>query len=115
MEKKEKPLLHSIIGMRGIACIFIVCFHYFCLYIDNRGLGAAALPLAPYSEFFFTYSKNAVELFFMLAGFLTAYHYRDRITGLSPRAFFRKHYGKLLIPSVLVTLWAFATRSSSCI
>ena len=108
MEKREKPLLQSIVGMRGIGCLFIACFHYYCLYIDDRGLGVADLPLAPHSEFFFTYSKNAVELFFMLAGFLTAYHYRDKIIGMSPWVYIKRHYARLLLPSVWVTLWAFA-------
>lgn len=105
-ENEKSPILHSITGMRGIACLFIVCYHYYCLYIDDMGLGLEGAPLAPYSELFFEYSKNAVELFFMLAGFLTAYHYRDKIAGMSPWDYFRKHYVKLLIPSVIVTLWA---------
>lgn len=112
MMKKEismedrKPVLQSITGMRGIACLFIVCYHYFCLSIDDPGLGMEALPFGPRAEFFFVYAKNAVELFFMLAGFLTAYHYRERITDLSFGAYFKKHYGKLLIPSLLVNAWA---------
>ncbi len=92
--------------MRGIACLFIVCYHYFCLYIDDPGLGRTALPFYPHSEFFFEYSKNAVELFFMLSGFLTAFHYREKIASLSPWAYLKKHYGKLFIPSVIVNLWA---------
>ena len=42
----------------------------------------------------------------MIAGLLTAYHYRDRIAKLSPVAYFKKHYLKLLIPSLVVNLWA---------
>ena len=28
---EKKPVLKSITGMRGIACLFIVCYHYYCL------------------------------------------------------------------------------------
>ena len=107
IEKKEHGF-DSITGMRGIACLFIMCFHYYCLYIDDPGLGNQAMPLYPYSEFFFLYSKNAVELFFMLSGFLTAYHYRKKIASMNPWEYMKKHYGKLIIPSVIVTIWALA-------
>ena len=93
--------------MRGIASLFIVSYHYYCLNIDDRGLGIAALPFGPGAHFFFEYAKNAVELFFMIAGFLTAYQYRERIAKLSPVKYFKKHYLKLLIPSLVVNLWAF--------
>ena len=107
IEKKEHGF-DSITGMRGIACLFIMCFHYYCLYIDDPSLGNQAMPLYPYSEFFFLYSKNAVELFFMLSGFLTAYHYRKKIASMNPWEYMKKHYGKLIIPSVIVTIWALA-------
>ncbi|MBQ8081833.1 MAG: acyltransferase family protein, partial [Clostridia bacterium] len=104
--RDRKLVLQSITGLRGIACLFIVCYHYFCLFIDDPGLGMEALPFGAHAEFFFVYAKNAVELFFMLAGFLTAYHYRGRIADLSFGAYFKKHYGKLLIPSLIVNAWA---------
>ena len=69
-------------------------------------MGAEALPFGAGAEFFFTYSKNAVELFFMLSGFLTAYHYRNRIATMAPLTYAQKHYFRLLIPSVLVNAWA---------
>ncbi len=105
MKEKERTFT-ALTGMRGIACLFIVCYHYFCLYMDDPGLGIQALPFYPHSEFFFAYSKNAVELFFMLSGFLTAFHYREKIASLSPGEYLKKHYGKLFIPSVIVNLWA---------
>ena len=107
-QEKGHPVLNAITGIRGLACLFIVSFHYFCLYIDNRKLGMEALPFWPHSEFFFTYSKNAVELFFLLAGFLTAWHYRNKIAKMSPGDYFKRHYLKLLGPSIIVNLWAFA-------
>lgn len=110
MEKEEsqRHVFGPLTGMRGIACLSIVCFHYFCLYFGNLDLEASAAPFAPASELFFTYSKNAVELFFMISGFLTAHHYRDRIASMSPLAYVRKRYAKLIVPSVIVTLWALA-------
>ena len=106
IEKKKEPLLTSISGMRGIASLCIVCYHYFCLFIDNPGLGMEALPFYPHSEFFFEYSKNAVELFFMLSGFLIAFHYREKIASVSLGEYMKKRYGKLIGPSVIVNLWA---------
>ncbi len=93
-------------GMRGIACLCIMAFHYFCLYFDNLGLGTDALPFAPNSEVFFVYCRNAAELFFMLSGFMIAHQYRDKIASLSIGEYLKKRYIKLLIPSVIVTLWA---------
>ena len=52
----RKPKIDSITGLRGIACLFIVCYHYFCLYADDRGLGLSAMPFAPHSAFFFASS-----------------------------------------------------------
>ena len=105
-EQKKKQTFTSLTGIRGIACLFIVCYHYFCLYIDDPGLGLDMLPFFPHSKFFFLYSKNAVELFFLLSGFLTAYHYRESIASLSLWKYLKIHYRKLIIPSVIVNLWA---------
>lgn len=102
----KRQVFDSITGLRGLACIFILCFHYYCIFIDDPGLGPAALPLYPFSEFFFIYSKNAVEFFFMISGFLIAFHYRTRIATMSPWTYMKKHYLKLLIPSVIVTTWS---------
>ena len=109
MDKRTpQERIASLEGMRGIACLCIVCYHYFCLFADDQGLGFDAVPWMGAARVFFAYSKNAVELFFMLSGFLTAWHYRDRLRGMSFSAFFRRRYGKLLGASVAVTAWALA-------
>ena len=95
----------SINGLKGIACIFIVIYHYHCLFILDAGLIREFAPFYPYSQYIFEYSKNAVELFFMLSGFLTALHYHDAT--ISFHEYFRRHYGKLIFSSLIVNLWAF--------
>ena len=66
MEIREKQnRIDSVTGMRGIACICIVCFHFYCLLIDDYGLGYDAVPWVHSTRYFFEYSKNAVELFFI--------------------------------------------------
>lgn len=107
MEIREKQnRIDSVTGMRGIACICIVCFHFYCLLIDDYGLGYDAVPWVHSTRYFFEYSKNAVELFFMLSGFLTAWHYRERIREMSFGSYFKKRYGRLLVASLAVNLWA---------
>lgn len=109
METKEQQnRFDSITGMRGAACLCIVCFHFFCLFVDDYGLSYDAVLWMLHTKYFFEYSKNAVELFFMLSGFLTAWHYRGRIREMSFISYFKKHYGKLIGASLAVNLWALA-------
>ena len=105
-ETKKEHQFVSLTGMRGIACIFIVFYLYYCVYFGNLGIGPQALPFFPQSHIIFEYSKNAVELCFMISGFLTAYHYRDKIATLAPLDYVKKRYGKLISPSIIVNLWA---------
>ena len=107
MENLEKQnRIDSIRGMRGIACLCIVCYHFYCLLVSDYGLSYDAVPWMLSTKYFFEYSKNAVELFFMLSGFLTAWHYRERIREMPFGNYFKKHYGKLLGASLAVNLWA---------
>ena len=104
---KEGKKIESVIGMRGIACLCVVCYHYYCLFVDDQGLRYDAIPWMFQSRYFFEYSKNAVELFFMLAGFLIAWHYRKTIREMPFGTYFKKRYGKLISASLVVNLWAF--------
>ena len=103
---EKKTCFDSITGLRGIACLCIVCYHFYCLHIDDPGLGRELEPWYPWSKYFFEYSKNASEMFFLISGFLIAWHYRNQIGKLSFGTFFRQRYGKLIGASVFVNLWA---------
>ena len=104
--KNEKLRFNSISGIRGIACLCIVCFHFFCLIVEDQGFSYDSVPFISSSKYFFAYSKNAVELFFMLSGFLIAWRYRESILEMSFVSYFKKHYKKLLLASVVVNTWA---------
>ena len=109
--EKRKERFESISGLRAMACLCVVCYHFFCLFIDDPGLGRDMLPWYPASRYFFEYSKNAVEMFFLISGFLIAWHYRDKIQTISFRTFFGRHYGKLIGASLVVTLWAWGNEA----
>ena len=103
---KNRKQFDSITGLRAVACLCIVCYHYFCLYVDDPGLGREMLPWYPQSVYFFEYAKNATEMFFLLSGFLTAWHTRNRMEDLSFGAYAKQKFLKLIGASVAVNLWA---------
>ena len=103
---KNREQFDSITGLRAVACLCIVCYHFFCLYVDDAGLGREMLPWYPQSRTFFEYAKNATEMFFLLSGFLTAWHTRGRIENLSFGTYARRKTLKLIGASVVVNLWA---------
>ena len=103
---KNQKQFGSITGLRALACLCIVCYHYFCLYVDDPGLGRDMLPWYPRSQYFFEYAKNASEMFFLLSGFLTAWHTRSRMEDLSFGAYAKRKFLKLFGASVIVNLWA---------
>ena len=103
--RAEKPI-RQYYGNAG-RCLPLHCMlSLFCLFVDDYGLSYDAVPWMLHAKYFFEYSKNAVELFFMLSGFLTAWHYRGRIREMSFISYFKQHYGKLLGASLAVNLWA---------
>ena len=103
---KNREQIDSITGMRALACLCIVCYHFFCLYVDDPGLGREMLPWYPRFRYFFEYAKNASEMFFLLSGFLTAWHTRGRMENLTFGAYAKRRIGKLIGASVAVNLWA---------
>ena len=104
--KENKEQIKSLYGIRALACLCVVCYHYWCVFVSDAGLGREMEPWYPASKYFFEYSKNAVEMFFLISGFLIAYHYRDRILTMSFPSYFKRHFGKLIGASIVVNLWA---------
>ena len=103
---KNRKQFDSITGLRAAACLCIVCYHYFCLYVDDPGLSRELLPWYPQSAYFFEYAKNATEMFFLLSGFLTAWHTRGGMENMSFGAYAKRKFLKLLGASAAVNLWA---------
>ena len=71
---RMKPQIKSINGIRGIASIFIMIFHYFCVFC---GADVSLVPKPERTRYLFLFSQYGVELFFMLSGFLIAYNYKE--------------------------------------
>ena len=105
-ETESRERMDALTGMRGLACLCIVCFHFYCLFVDDMGLRYDAVPWMQETKYFFEYSKNAVELFFMLSGFLSV-KLLD-LTGGPLGAQRRQYIGgravRLLIPYTVMSL-----------
>lgn len=99
-----KQQIKSIDGIRGIASIFIVIFHYFCVFCEAN---TSLVPIPEYTQYFFLYSQYGVEVFFMLSGFLISYNYKTTLKNGTLKEFFHKRFDKLVWPVVAVNLWAF--------
>ncbi len=78
--------MESLTGLRGLAALYVVSFHY--LY-----------PARPYSNPFTTFIANgsfAVDLFFVLSGFVMALNYSHMFAGGSSKAKYLKFIGRRL-------------------
>lgn len=74
---KNKPHFEVLDGLRGIAALCVVVFHFAeCVYTD-------------YSKNFIGHGHLAVDFFFCLSGFVIAYAYDDRIEQMGKLAFFK--------------------------
>lgn len=65
MNVEKKPQLNSLQGLRVVAMFMIFMNHSFWLVQKGK---------------FFDYGARGVEIFFVLAGFLVAYNYFDKVT-----------------------------------
>ena len=78
-ELDSKPHFHILDGLRGVAALVILVFHYLeFIYLGdyvNNPLGHGFL---------------AVDFFFCLSGFVVAYAYDDRIGKIGVKGFFIK-------------------------
>lgn len=85
--------MKSIDGLKGIACLIIVFYHY-SSYFDSIGL------------WIFGHGEVMVEVFFAISGFMMAYNYKLRLSKMDFTSFFVKRYMKIM-PLYWVTNGAF--------
>src|SRR3954464_12275134 len=80
---KTKQHFEILDGLRGIAALSIVMFHFMeWVYTD-------------YSKNFIAHGFLAVDFFFCLSGFVIGYAYDDRITKMGVREFFKSRVIRL--------------------
>lgn len=78
-ETGYKERITSIDGLRGIACIGIMLFHFEDILIKN------GIWIVDYTWMF-------VEVFLAISGFMMAYNYKERIPNMDFGPFFLKRY-----------------------
>ena len=73
---KTKPHFEILDGLRGVAALAIVIFHFMeIVYLPNKN--------------FIAHGFLAVDFFFCLSGFVIAYAYQDRVGKMGITAFFK--------------------------
>jgi len=103
---------YSLDAIRGIAAIIVVLYHWQLFYYANDvftigGYDKLALPGYRSLSFFYEYGMLAVEIFFLLSGFVFFWLYAERIASgkLSTAQFFGYRISRLY-PIHIVTLLA---------
>ena len=74
---KSKPHFEILNGLRGLAAIVVVVFHFMEIII------------ADFSENFISHGYLAVDFFFCLSGFVVAYAYDNRIADMGLKTFIK--------------------------
>lgn len=74
--------IHALTGLRGFAAVW-VALHHALAYLDNE----AAVPA--YIVHFIEYGWTAVDLFFVLSGFVISYVHRSDFPSLASDQYFR--------------------------
>lgn len=97
---KDTPTKHYILldGLRGVAAIVIVLFHY------------AEILQPDFTKNILAHGFLAVDFFFCLSGFVMAYAYNNRVPNLIPKRFFLQRLIRLhplVIVGSLLGLLAF--------
>ncbi len=67
---KSKPHFEILDGLRGLAAIVVVIFHFM------------EIAIADYNDNFIAHGYLAVDFFFCLSGFVITYAYDSRIAGM---------------------------------
>lgn len=95
---KSKQHFHVLDGLRGIAALAVVIFHFMeWIYPD-------------FTENFIGHGFLAVDFFFCLSGFVIAYAYDNRLTKMGVKSFFTSRLIRLhplVIAGTLLGLWDF--------
>lgn len=74
---KSKPHFEILNGLRGLAAIVVVIFHFMEIIIPD------------FSDNFISHGYLAVDFFFCLSGFVVAYAYDNRIAGMGLKTFIK--------------------------
>jgi peptidoglycan/LPS O-acetylase OafA/YrhL len=74
---KSKPHFEILNGLRGLAAIVVVIFHFMEIIITD------------FSKNFISHGYLAVDFFFCLSGFVVAYAYDNRIAGMGIKTFIK--------------------------
>lgn len=74
---KSKPHFETLDGLRGLAAVVVVIFHFMEIIITD------------FSENFIAHGYLAVDFFFCLSGFVIVYAYDSRIAGMGLKTFIK--------------------------
>ena len=107
----EKQRFHSLDALRGLAALSVVFWHWQHFFYGSEGLASSfersEQPLYPVFELLYLHGWMAVDLFFLLSGFIFFWLYADRISqGLVTAKEFLVLRLSRLYPLHLVTLLA---------
>ncbi len=95
---KAKKHFKSLDGLRGIAAIAVVVFHFMEIIAPD------------YRDSFIAHAYLAVDFFFCLSGFVVAYAYDDRLANIGKKTFFKRRLIRLqplVIIGAIIGLLAF--------
>jgi peptidoglycan/LPS O-acetylase OafA/YrhL len=76
-------------GLRGVASIFVVCFHVFETFTMEKSHGG------PFYPQYLNHGYLAVDFFFLLSGFVIGYAYDDRWGKMTTWDFFKRRLVRL--------------------
>ena len=74
---KSKPHFEILDGLRGLAAVVVVIFHFMEIIITD------------FSKNFIAHGYLAVDFFFCLSGFVVVYAYDNRIAGMGLKTFIK--------------------------